>query len=119
MTDRLDNIKRREASATPGPWYRCSPTKRGGFTFGESEIIADLVNVTVVGWNGFDSAGGTKAQKRCNARFIAHSRQDIPYLLRRLEAAEALLRLKVVNPFAETPGVVEAVMAWEKAKEEA
>jgi len=55
---RIEEIKQREALATPGPWAYC----------GEGLKIAD-------------------------ASFIGHARQDIPYLLRRLEETEKALEV--------------------------
>jgi len=128
MTSQLEEITQREAKATPGPW--------GGYHIGlhipggsleyhglgrqvqlwrqdaDGPIVFDSICVCEIGLHRNDEA---------NAEFIAHSRQDIPYLLnellglrRRLEAAE-----KVIAYFS-TPGMYEhsPYDAWERAKED-
>ena len=84
----IQAIRARAERATPGPWHRLGPTTRGGFTFGENEIIG-ANGFTVVCWNGFDSADGTKGQRRLNARFIAQAREDISALLAEVERLHA------------------------------
>ena len=86
---------------TPTPWARAPSTHRGRFTFGENDIQArnpDGYGVFhVVHWSGFDSADGTKTQKKANAAFIvtavnAYERnQDTIRML--VEALEILLEL--------------------------
>jgi hypothetical protein len=74
---RLEEIKAREAKATKGPWC----------------IEHDAV------WTGQDYAfdpqeSGKRARMQAerNRIFSAHSREDIPWLIARLEQAEAALR---------------------------
>ena len=85
---RLLEIVRRATKATYGPWRRLPPTRRGGFTFGENEIMGPDGEV-VVAWTGFDSADGPKYQRRANARFIAHAAMDIEWLVEQLERERA------------------------------
>lgn len=79
----IEKLKGLAEKATRGIWRRSGPTTRGGFTFGENEITS-LDGLIVVAWSGFDSADGTKAQKRLNARFIAYAN---PERIERLVAA--------------------------------
>lgn len=90
-TDRMADIKKRLAEATAGPWVvdwgelfggarvadgilaRSDGDKEGQHTFPVFEIDAD---------SEFDN---------WDAEFIAHSRQDIEYLIGRMEAAEQAL----------------------------
>ena len=71
--DRLKEIKERAAKATPGPWRA-----EGSFIFDENHSgwWPPLVEV-------HKNAG--------NAEFVAHSREDIPHLIRRLEETEKAL----------------------------
>ena len=71
MTDRIDEIRARCDAATPGPW----------------ELDQDV-------WHGDECIA--EINRPANAAFIAHSRDDIPYLLSEIdlltEAHEAMLR---------------------------
>lgn len=79
-TDRLAEIKARAEKATPGPWEDGPPAWYRGRTnpeHGKRPITAGaegtLANVYGAG----------------NAAFVAHAREDIPYLLARIAALEA------------------------------
>lgn len=73
--DRLSEIRARCEAATPGPWFNF-----GGW------LIHTETDVEHNGIPHEKTIGSVKAQ---NAAFIAHARDDIPYLLSRLEKAEA------------------------------
>ena len=79
----LGPIIARDKARTQGKWRATGPTHRGGFIFGENEILYG--GTTIVGWSGFDSADGTKRQKRRNARFLAACSVDIPALIAEVE----------------------------------
>lgn len=120
MTDRLDEIKERASRATPGPWrlgtttYRCKLDHgKGTGGHGGSECI-----YTFDGWwesgCGYDVSvdkepatrneddeslicgqwnyeyGGVK--KKDDAEFIAHSREDVDWLVKELETANKLIK---------------------------
>ena len=98
MTDRLEEIEQRVAKATPGPWT----------TFGTAWI------------RGFNVANKYEGViEPDNYDFIVHSRADIPYLLARLRAAEA-----VVESYLDDLGglkgqpTLDVIDAWEAAKAE-
>jgi hypothetical protein len=73
MTDRLKEIEEREQKATTGPWH------------GQNWVVR------------MDTAQGL-TQYMKNNDFIAHSREDIPYLLERLRDAENKMREMAVDP---------------------
>ncbi|WZO97291.1 hypothetical protein EP7_004316 [Isosphaeraceae bacterium EP7] len=75
MNDRVKEIKERCEKATPGPWM-----------FDESLHVAAGFD-PIFGWDG---AGKTEC-KESDARFIAHAREDIPYLLARVAELEEFL----------------------------
>lgn len=79
--DRVQEIREREQKATKGPWEEIP------LPFGKT-VLSKVSPQTVL--------------IHVDAEFIANARQDIPYLLRRLELAEAVIRknemvLKVVD----------------------
>ncbi len=101
-------IRARLGYATAGPWRRLPPTKRGGFTFGENQIVSDGVlkdgglATVVVAWTGFNAADGTKAQKRANARCIAHMPKDVLALLREVDRLRAYVaRVEATLPMVD------------------
>jgi hypothetical protein len=84
---RLDEIKEREGKATKGPWLYNGNRYIDDVVCGNHDMICTLPywNITVT------------QQDRNNAEYIAHSREDIPYLLERLQAAEKALTLYLRN----------------------
>lgn len=82
MAIKLDEIKSREAKASKGPWE----TRIAGIE-GDNYVAG-----TGPWYRMSHLAFDANDQSHEDARFIAHSREDIPYLLKRLEAAEAALR---------------------------
>ena len=87
MPDRLEEIKQRMAAATLGPWeLREYP--------GEAGLLSIWVGQFLIAGN---ESCLPPEQERANMEFILHARQDIPYLIRRLEAAEALPKKEVAN----------------------
>ena len=105
---KLEEIKQREAKATPGPW------RREANTLGVLRTILALkIKVIATYPYAFSKVDGI------NLEFITHARSDIPYLLRRLEAAEAVITTLTATGFIYplTYPTALALVAWEKAKE--
>ena len=73
MTDRLDEIRSRAEAATPGPWGVFA--KRGGDV---CEVL-DAHHDQVCRMYAYDE------DTLADATFIAHAREDIPYLLAEVE----------------------------------
>lgn len=85
MTTREQQIQARCQAATEGPWkpYPVSP---------------DMIVTTWANDHGYlwkvataELVDGGEARMDANAAFIAHAREDIPYLLARLAECEAAL----------------------------
>jgi hypothetical protein len=105
---RLAEIKARTDAATPGPWLHYSSAQT-------NEVHTDPKR-PVAAWMGFDGTRNAKA----NARFIAHARSDIPWLLsevarlradsardtQRLDELEELRRSGRLQLFRLQPSVV-------------
>ena len=98
--DRLEEIRQRTEAATPGPWD--SKTNRHPECNGEpwGWISGASGNIT---WSG--SAG------KANADFIAHSRDDMEYLLSEVTELTELLN-------ASKAGQLTLQKAWEQDKDE-
>jgi hypothetical protein len=82
--NKLDEIKARCEKATEGPWMIVGP-----ITYGPSAwVTSDLHQICELKpWN----TAGRKFYHSDNADFIAHAREDSPYLLKRLRRVEGLL----------------------------
>lgn len=77
--DRLEQIRERERKASPGPWV---------IDLNVHEISTELAEVfQIATW--MDAEPPTD-QHWDDADFISHAREDIPYLLARLQSVEAL-----------------------------
>ena len=156
MDKRIEEIKQREAKATPGPWligmiFRsckidhgegnwhgkpyCVYTSDGGVEPAEDEEDEedkhDIVSAAfldtplayeqndpskIAGNYDYEEGGIVHPD---DTEFIAHARRDIPYLLLRLEAAEAALEASVglyQGDVAPTEAEV-AMQTWHHAKE--
>jgi hypothetical protein len=91
MTDRLAEIEERCEKATPGPWkeqvHNWGPSQFDGFDEEEGGVFSADQNIVVT----------SRAHRGINMRFIAHSREDEPWLIaevRRLRAEVKRLREK-------------------------
>jgi hypothetical protein len=80
MSDRLQEIKNRAEKATPGPWEPQEPWGTCGNSWGR--VKGPKSTRQYYGSMCFD--------KMDDVEFIAHSRDDVPYLLSKVEAAEKL-----------------------------
>ena len=78
MTDRIEEIRARVEAATPGPWER-----KGDIIWHEYEPNEPFSGPPLVVRDDHIAGG--------NADFIAHVREDIPYLLARIEELEATI----------------------------
>ncbi len=77
-------IRERAERATPEPW------RARGWPAEQAEVVCDE-KTPIASWQGFDDSDRSTAQHRRNARFIAHSRTDVPRLLDSLAECKRLL----------------------------
>lgn len=82
--DRLDEIRKREQAATKGPWYYAPDTMSGGADGGQLRFGNPYGRPAWMSF-GFRDYKGEKP----DGEFMAHAREDIPYLLAALDAATA------------------------------
>lgn len=82
MTERLDDITKRHAAATKGPYHWDSDV-----TSIHDENLTTPSLVTNGGFGVLCCDGVENAPSDADSEFIAHSWQDIDYLLKRLTAA--------------------------------
>lgn len=83
--DRLDQIRARTNAATNGPWWPFDHTHDIGFEIAVGEPEPDGYPAEKLP-NGFKTDIG----RREDAEFIAHARQDVPWLLDLLDKLEKL-----------------------------
>ena len=79
---RLDEIRAREAAATPGPWFDTGDVESVGVSIA-MDPYADI--------------NPDRAVWKVNADFIAHAREDIPFLLAEIERLELALTTATVE----------------------
>ena len=72
MTDRLDEIRARAEAATPGPWRELD----AAYGMIVHDTGPDSAQIVVLADHRFGGPDST---------FIAHAREDIPYLLAEVE----------------------------------
>ena len=88
MTDKIDEIRARCEAATPGKWEADYNTP---FSTDVTGIMADEGYV-ILADGGFDD----EYPREEDAEFIAHAREDIPYLIELLAEQDAeIKRLKI------------------------
>ena len=104
MSKELKEIKERAAKATPGEWRRKEDFR------GDLRTVMALKEKVVVEYRYLFGK-----VDEANLDFIAHARTDIPYLLRRLEAAEAVAE---ETPMCGCENHTQLQAAWQQAKEE-
>lgn len=88
---RLEEIRAREAAATPGYWGTCYDGQGAYTVEAQPRLIPGHGNVnegTVATLEGEHGDGQTYA----NARFTAHAREDVPFLLERVAELEAQVK---------------------------
>jgi hypothetical protein len=89
MTDRIEEIRARADAATPGHWGT-SYDGKGNYTIeAQPRLIPGqgIVNEGAVATLAGEHGDG---QTYSNARFAAHAREDVPFLLDRIAQLEAL-----------------------------
>lgn len=82
MTDRLDEIQARVEAATPGPW---EVTQEGW------SVISAACNICGTYHNHSMHDGGRTWDAQPDADFIAHSREDVPFLLAEVSKLRAII----------------------------
>lgn len=87
MRERLKEIKARYAHTNPGPWI----IEKGGYS-GQNWMIADfgLCERDGKDYNVIVTTDAVNASRLCgdaedDAEFVAHARQDVPWLVAQLE----------------------------------
>lgn len=110
MKKRLEEIKKREEKATPGPWtpFDNGPwgSQGAGLAIGEDPKY----------WPKFDER--TDDIGIANSFFCAHAREDIPWLVDKLERAMKAIEKadELISEFV--PESCDAYLSeWEKAKD--
>src|SRR5574344_648601 len=96
--NRLDEIRQRAEAATPGPWEAVSK----GNSIQSNAVVSAMYG---------DGPKLNICPSTTNAAFIAHSREDIPYLLSEVAELTELLN-------ASKAGQVSLQKAWEQGKTE-
>lgn len=86
MSDRLDEIEARAKAATAGKWIPARGSEVAE-SAGEGYVISN--------WQATDVC--IYASGHGNGKFIASARTDIPYLLKRLRAAEAMIEAMAID----------------------
>ena len=86
MTDRIEKIRQRAEAATQGPWRAYGNTVEQENT-GCHQVVG--TELTGVGYMAYERL----TTKNEDATFIAHAREDIPYLLAEVERLRAALTL--------------------------
>ena len=96
--DRIDEIRARVEKASRGPWeLYCAELRRG---LGVEVIEVLSHGKPIIKWPGFDGVDLSGEKKRHNADFMAHAREDIPYLLTALaEKDKRIEELEAPNLF--------------------
>lgn len=99
MTNYLQEVKRRAAAASPGPWAVNS----------DHFMVCSMGNAHDgkdyhVSMNGYAHRGGVgwEADAKTDAEFVAHARTDVPELAERVEIAEAIV-LRAIEDLNEWP----------------
>ena len=89
MSDRIAEIWEREEKATEGPWGRYGTGKP---MQGKLEAAPGLSIGSVTHTEPLCRVSGYLLPLEANAEFILHAREDIPWLLTRLESAETVFQ---------------------------
>lgn len=111
---RLDEIAEREKRATPGEWFSSddaiewSPKQMNSFVDRGAAIEPDIV----VGGAQDEQGGAVGVIRNEDATFIAHARQDIPWLLSNIRAAIRHIDATLTEHAGDIPRG-ELVRAWD------
>ena len=89
IIDRLDEIEARANAATKGPWVYG----------GKNRINTPTIDVDEADWGGEDLSGyaihaqqDTGAWRYADAEFMAHAREDVPWLIEQVRKRDAALQ---------------------------
>lgn len=112
---RLDAIKARADAASKGPWQSYSGKLRPKLPTVINEVRGPGSN-TIVAWGGFDGVDASNKQKKADAKFIAHVRDDVPFLLEKITALSAerdaaLARAEKAEAALNTPEILDFTKA--------
>lgn len=90
MSDRLEEIKAREAKATPPPWTAREKCDGPYFRYAAD---GEQINETGFHVREIDKLGNHEsgAMVEADAVFCAHARWDVPYLIKLVEAATSYI----------------------------
>jgi len=86
MSDRLAEIQARERATTPGPWEAEQDSCKGKRVL---YIRSEATHPSVIAALRTKDSGICLGQQEADFLFIAHSRQDILYLLERIMELES------------------------------
>jgi 8-oxo-dGTP diphosphatase len=100
MSDRLEKIREREARATPGPWEEAAWGYRQAGENGKPVVWAEP--------NSHGSPGAHVDHRMGDAEFIAHAREDVPWLLEQVDT----WRAHAEADHAKLEQVAELVQQW-------
>jgi hypothetical protein len=106
---RLEEIRARAAAATPGPWHS---NTRWHKRYAVGVIEPDGSEAILTSLNDYFT------NFAANGDFIAHAREDIPYLLAKLKECEEALERIYRAPFGYTEYMREDARAALKALRE-
>jgi hypothetical protein len=84
-SERLAEIEARANAATNGPWY-ADVTRYHRRPASEQEVVVATDTMSIVRLSG---SKGFHEEAMPDAEFIAHARQDVPWLLARVRELEA------------------------------
>lgn len=87
----IDAIKARCEAATPGPWENGNGEFINAITRIGSMAICRVNQPVEVAWRSDGSGRTYSVSAQPNKNFIAHAREDIPYLLERIAELEGQL----------------------------
>lgn len=96
FSDRIRAIRALADNATRGPWVFVDSSPEEYTVRATGPVISGIVATVSLSW----VHGEQRAEQFANARFIQHAREDVPWLLDRLDAAERC-------PWCRGSGVVE------------
>jgi hypothetical protein len=89
--DRIEEIRERERNATPGPWEPDLDVSDPDVPEIEANILNDGLTVFFISGTDLrcheqeDWKRARESRAYKDAEFIAHAREDIPYLLERID----------------------------------
>lgn len=111
--DRLKEIRERAEKATPGPWITVAHSWEQTSVFTD----ADDIQIAACLYQGDEESEESNDQNDRCAEFIAHARDDVPYLLQEVERLnEELWKWKVALSDERTKTSVKEFMQEQKTR---